>query len=82
MEFDCAEALDLVESGCSMHHPCAQIVMQITVIGFRWELKLRHIYRDQNRVADMLARSVVWLHTDIRAFPCIPAGCKADMECS
>ena len=50
------EALKLIEHGCTLNHPSAQMVEVITdLLARQWNVQFSHTHKENNLVADKLA---------------------------
>ena len=73
LESDSMNALTLMKNGCSFYHDQYQLVMKITeLLTEDWKVIFSNIYREQNAVADGLAKKALktnWKNTEIRTVP-------------
>ncbi|KAF7809227.1 putative ribonuclease H-like domain-containing protein [Senna tora] len=58
LESDSLLAIKLIKDPPGQAHPSAALILKIiSLLNKEWEVKLRHIYREGNMAADLLARN-------------------------
>ena len=81
LESDSEEALALVEHRCPRNNPNHQLVAEIEeMMALDWTVQWTHAYREQNRVADWLAKLGQKMPTGFHVLHAPPEGCTPPLN--
>ncbi|KAF7822273.1 ribonuclease H [Senna tora] len=81
IETDSATATTLIYDNSNGSHPCTQLINRIKLLLSRpWNVSIKHVYRECNKVADFMAKFGQELSHGLHVFEHVPEGCLDLLE--